>query len=69
VQIGGSGSFYGPRLTRRAACSTIRRMPNRLSAGWRKPLNDVEMVTLVTAHGGRAVPGVAGPSGPAARAG
>jgi GNAT superfamily N-acetyltransferase len=32
-------------------------MPNRLSTGWRGPVSDMEMVTLVTAHGGRAVPG------------
>jgi hypothetical protein len=54
---GGSGSFYGPTLTRQTAYSTIRRMPNRLSTGRRGPVSDAEMVTLVTAHGGRAVPG------------
>jgi len=43
--------------------------PTRWSTGWRVPVSDEEMVTLVTAHGAmRSLGGQTG-SGPAARAG
>jgi GNAT superfamily N-acetyltransferase len=40
-----------------AVCPTIRRVSPSIEYRWRGPVSDVEMMTLITAHGGNAVPG------------
>jgi GNAT superfamily N-acetyltransferase len=44
-------------LTSAAACWTIRRVLQPIEYRWRGPVTDVEIVALVTAHGGRAAAG------------
>ena len=48
---------YGPLLTPMAACMMIRPVSSSIEYRWRGPVSDAEMMTLVTAHGGQAVPG------------
>src|SRR5260370_2314879 len=44
-------------LTSAAACWTIRRVLQPIEYRWRGPVTDVEIVALVTAHGGLAAAG------------
>lgn len=60
---------YGLLLTPMAACPTIRPVSPSIEYRWRGPVSDAEMMTLITAHGGQAVPGWWTRSGPAAWAG
>jgi GNAT superfamily N-acetyltransferase len=40
-----------------AVCPTIRPVSPSIEYRWRGPVSDAEMMTLITAHGGHAVPG------------
>jgi len=44
-------------LTPMAVCPTIRPVSPSNEYRWRGPVSDAEMMTLITAHGGQAVPG------------
>jgi GNAT superfamily N-acetyltransferase len=48
---------YGPLLAPMAGCPTIRHVSSSIEYRWRGPVSDAEMMTLITAHGGQAVPG------------